>query len=101
MNILVDDHAKIKEAINPSEQGSRNIEILHEWAPLSLVNADGKTIQIHSCMDKELYKQLTTRPSKSYWQRKMKIPPDLNNQSNWHSLGQAFIKLNEIYCTYN
>ena len=93
MNILADDHAKIKAANTPSEQGYNTFEIPYEWSPLYLVNDEGGKIRIHSCMDKELYTYLTTRSSKSYWQRKMKIPPDLNTQINWNSLGIAFSKL--------
>ena len=93
MNIQADLHAKLKAATPPSTAFSTDAAILHEWKPIKLPTSNRTLQRIHSEMDKTLYEYLTTRTSRNYWEKKMKIPADQTKHINWVSIGTAFTNL--------
>ena len=74
MNLLADDHAKLKAAIPTHPNFESEAAILHEWAPILVTDTQGKQSRLHSHLDKTLYTHLTTPKSQEYWKKKMKIP---------------------------
>ena len=90
MNVQADTHAKVKASIPPPNTFHHDINIHSEWSPIRVQTQEGKTIRLHSNLDKTLYNLLTIDNSRSYWTAKMKIPPSLKRRINWTSLGSAF-----------
>ena len=83
MNVSADIHAKVKADETPSPQFTQDAEIYKEWPPLKLIHDDGSTSRIHSCIDSTIYEFITSKPSRDYWQKKMKIPKELTKTINW------------------
>ena len=93
MNVSADTHAKVKAEEEPYENFHHTAAIYKEWPPIKIKQNTGFPIKIHSRLDKSLYDIITTSASRTYWQKKMRIPTHLRESVDWESIGNAFAKL--------